>query len=153
MRGGSSHGPKPPPGVRLEPGEAVLPLRVRYAESDQMGFAYYANYLVWFEVGRTDWLRQRGVTYRSLEEKGYLLPVTEACCRYLASARYDDQLFVLARATRLTRVQLRFEYRIVHENGALLAEGHTEHCFLSRDGRPVRVPEEVRALLAELVAS
>ena len=141
-----------PDGTRLAPGESLLSLRVRYAESDQMGFAYYANYLVWFEVGRTDWLRQRGVTYRSLEEKGYLLPVTEAHCRYLASARYDDLLFVCARATRLTRVQLRFEYRILHESGGTLAMGHTEHCFLSREGRPVRVPPEVRNLLGDLSA-
>ena len=141
-----------PEADRLAPSESVLSLRVRYAESDQMGFAYYANYLVWFEVGRTDWLRQRGVTYRSLEERGYLLPVTEAYCRYLASARYDDLLFVCARATRLTRVQLRFEYRILHEKGGTLATGHTEHCFLSREGRPVRVPSEVRRLLGELTA-
>ena len=141
-----------PDGTRLAPGESLLSLRVRYAESDQMGFAYYANYLVWFEVGRTDWLRQRGVTYRSLEEKGYLLPVTEAHCRYLASARYDDLLFVCARATRLTRVQLRFEYRILHESGGTLAMGHTEHCFLSREGRPVRVPPEVRSLLRDVSA-
>ena len=145
--------PTLPSGVALAPGESVLSLRVRYAESDQMGFAYYANYLIWFEVGRTDWLRQRGVTYRSLEEKGYLLPVTEAHCRYLASARYDDLLFVCARATRLTRVQLRFEYRILHEDASLLATGHTEHCFLSREGRPVRVPPEVRELLGDLVAA
>lgn len=144
--------PTLPPGLRLEPGETVLSLRVRYAESDQMGFAYYANYLVWFEVGRTDCLRQRGVTYRSLEEKGYFLPVTDVHCRYLASARYDDLVFILTRATRLTRVQLRFEYRVAHENGTLLATGHTEHCFLSRDGRPLRVPDEVRGLLADLVS-
>lgn len=138
------------PGSVLAAGESILPLRVRYAESDQMGFAYYANYLIWFEVGRTDWLRQKGVTYRSLEEEGYLLPVTEAFCRYLASARYDDLLSIFTRATRLTRVQLRFEYRIVHADGRVLAEGHTEHCFLSRDGRPVRAPQAVRELLGGL---
>lgn len=147
------HDTRLPPGITLLDGEAVVPLRVRYAESDQMGFAYHANFLVWFDVGRTDWLRQHGVTYRSLEEKGYFLPVIEAHCRYLASGRYDDSLFVFARAARLSRVQLRFEYRIVHENGTLLAEGHTEHCFLSRDGRPVRIPQEVRALLSDLVVS
>ena len=125
-------------------------VRVRYAETDKMGVVYHSNYLIWFEVGRTDWLRQRGLTYRSLEEQGFFLPVTEAHCRYLASARYDDLLFILARATKLTRVQLRFDYRVAHEQGTVLATGHTEHCFLSRDGRPVRVPNEVRELLGTL---
>ena len=76
--------------VSVGPDEHAHAVRVRYADSDQMGVAYYANYLVWFEVGRTEWLRSRGYTYRALESEGVFLPVTEAACRYLAPSRYDD---------------------------------------------------------------
>src|SRR5215831_2478836 len=71
----------PPAPFEIAPGEHAFAVRVRYADSDQMGVAYYANYLIWFEVGRTEWLRSRGYTYRSLEGEGVFLPVTEACCR------------------------------------------------------------------------
>src|SRR5262249_40929545 len=95
----------------------------------------YANYLVWFEVGRTEWLRSRGYAYRSLEGEGVFLPVTEASCRYLAPSRYDDLVWIVTRVGRLGRTIVRFDYRILKEDGTLAAEGHTEHCFLSREGR------------------
>lgn len=133
--------------LELESGESAHPIRVRYAESDQMGYSYYANYVIWFEVGRTEWMRARGCTYRSLESQGYLLPVTEAYCRYLAPSHYDDLLFVITRVAKLTRVQIRFEYRVVRDDGTLLATGHTEHCFLSREGRPLRAPESIRQVV------
>ena len=78
--------------------QSVSTVRVRYAETDQMGVAYHANYFVWFEVGRTDWLRTFGVTYRDLEAEGFLLPVIEAHCEYRASARYDDDLRITSTA-------------------------------------------------------
>src|SRR3989442_8035662 len=84
----------PAPPFGLGPREHSHPIRVRYADSDQMGVAYYANYLVWFEIGRTEWLRARGYAYRSLESEGVFLPVTEAYCRYLAPSRYDDVIYV-----------------------------------------------------------
>jgi acyl-CoA thioester hydrolase len=136
------------PGLAAGPGEHVHSLRVRYADSDQMGVAYYANYLVWFEVGRTEWLRSRGYAYRTLESEGVFLPVTEAECRYLAPCRYDDLLYVVTRVGKLGRTVVRFEYRVHREDGALAALGHTEHCFLSRAGRPVRAPAEIARLLA-----
>lgn len=138
-----------PEALALESGESAHPIRVRYAESDQMGFSYYANYVIWFEVGRTEWMRARGCTYRTLESEGYLLPVTEAYCRYHAPSHYDDLLFVVTRVTRLTRVQIRFEYRVVKNDGTLLATGHTDHCFLSREGRPLRAPEIIRQVVDE----
>jgi acyl-CoA thioester hydrolase len=138
-----------PAGVTVAPGEHLHALRVRYADSDQMGVSYYANYLVWFEVGRTEWLRARGCTYREWEARGFFLPVTEAYCRYHAPSRYDDRLYVITRLGALARVSLRFDYRVLHEDGRLTATGHTEHCFLSRDGRPVRPPQDLANLLAE----
>jgi acyl-CoA thioester hydrolase len=135
------------PGSDPGPGEHAHTLRVRYADSDQMGVAYYSNYLVWFEVGRTEWLRSRGYAYRDLESRGIYLPVTEAACRYLAPCRYDDLLRVVTRVGRLGRAVVRFDYRVLKEDGTLAAVGHTEHCLLSRDGRPLRVPAEIARVL------
>ena len=132
----------------IAPDEHAHAVRVRYADSDQMGVAYYANYLVWFEVGRTEWLRARGYAYRSLESEGVFLPVTEASCRYHAPSRYDDLVWIVTRVGRLGRTIVRFDYRILKEDGTLAAEGHTEHCFLSREGRPVRAPDPVARVLA-----
>ncbi len=134
--------------IAAGPGEHVHSLRVRYADSDQMGVAYYANYLVWFEVGRTEWLRSRGYAYRALESQGIFLPVTEAVCRYLAPCRYDDLLYVVTSVGKLGRTVVRFDYRVLKEDGKTAAIGHTEHCFLSRAGRPVRAPEEIARVLA-----
>ena len=112
-----------------------------------MGFSYYANHLVWFEVGRTEYMRERGCTYRDLEKDGFLLPVTEAYCRYHASGTYDDLIYVCTSVTKFSRVQLRFEYRVLRDDGTLLATGHTVHCFLSPEGKPIRAPESVRTIL------
>jgi acyl-CoA thioester hydrolase len=127
---------------------SVSTIRVRYAETDRMGVVYYANYLVWFEVGRTDLLRQAGWTYRSMEEAGFSLPVIEAHCAYLQSAQYDDDIEVRTRGTLLSPVRVRFDYQVIRVAGeALLAEGHTVHATLDRAGRPCRLPERVRAVL------
>ncbi len=124
-------------------------IRVRYAETDQMGVAYYANYLVWFEVGRTDWLRQAGATYRDMErDEGVGLPVIEAHCEYRRPARYDDDLTITTTATLLTAVRVRFDYRVRRApDEAPLAVGHTVHAAVDGDGRPVRLPARVRRLL------
>jgi|SRR5262245_10702091 len=134
--------------LRLERYEHAHPIRVRYGDSDQMGVAYYANYLVWFEVGRTEWLRARGYAYRTLENEGVFLPVTEAYCRYLAPSRYDDLIYVVTKLGKLGRTVVRFDYRILKEDGTLAATGHTEHCFLSREGRPVRAPDGIQVVLS-----
>lgn len=125
----------------------VTQVRVRYADTDQMGVAYYANYLVWFEVARTDWLRAAGVTYRQLEADGLFLPVVEAQCRYRAPARYDDVLAVTATARLASPARLAFDYEIAGPDAAV-ATGATVHALLDRRGRPVRVPERIKALLA-----
>lgn len=129
-----------------EPGSTVASeLRVRYAETDAMGVVYYANYLVWFELGRTEWIRAHGVSYRELEEQGVLLPVTHASCDYRQSARYDDLIRIETTVARLTRASVAFSYRIIRAAPApelLLAEGRSEHVFLSREGRIVRLDRQ-----------
>ena len=123
-------------------------LRVRYGDTDQMGFAYYANYLRWFEIGRAEMMRSLGMSYREVEEAGVSLPVLEANCRYRKPARYDDAIAIETAVLRLGRASVEFTYRVVREADAeVLATGHTEHCFLGRDGRPVRAPQSLLTLL------
>lgn len=125
------------------------PLRVRYGDTDQMGFAYYANYLRWFEIGRAEMLRSLGMSYREVEESGVSLPVLEAACRYLEPARYDDEVAIETGVRELTRASVRFGYRVVRlRDERLLAFGTTRHCFMGKGDKPVRPP----AALAELLA-
>jgi len=123
-------------------------VRVRYGDTDQMGFAYYANYLRWFEIGRAEMLRSLGTSYREVEESGVLLPVLEARCRYLKPARYDDRVMIETRVAELRRASVKFEYRILRaEDDVLLANGTTEHCFLDPEGRPGRPTPHLLGLL------
>jgi len=118
----------------------TITYRVPYADTDQMGIVYYANYLVYFERFRNELLRRTGSSYREWEERGILLPVVKACCRYRAPARYDDILTFSGRVYPFKQTRIRIDYRVLRE-GALLAEGHTIHACLNRSGRPTRVPE------------
>ena len=130
--------------------ESAAPVRVRYAETDQMGFAYYANYLAWFEVGRCEWLRSLGWSYRDLEAReAIMLPVIEAHCEYRHPARYDDELLIRARGELASAVRVRFTYEVVRaSDGAVLAGGHTVHAATDLGGRPKRLPVQMRALFA-----
>jgi acyl-CoA thioester hydrolase len=124
-------------------------VRVRYAETDQMGVAWHGQYFAWFEVGRTDLLRGLGCTYRELEEDGLRLPVIEASARYLQPARYDDLLEVRTRLATLGGARLVFDYEIHREGAdAPLATGSTAHAAVDRDGRPRRLPPDLRRRLA-----
>ncbi|HKQ58485.1 MAG TPA: thioesterase family protein [Candidatus Eisenbacteria bacterium] len=124
-------------------------IRVRYGDTDQMGFAYYAHYLRWFEIGRAEMLRSLGTSYRAVEEAGTVLPVVEARCRYLKPAHYDDLLTLETGVETLHRASVRFGYRVVRAaDQVLIATGHTEHCFLGRDGRPGRPAPELAEMLA-----
>lgn len=125
-------------------------VRVRYADTDQMGVVYYANYLVWFEVGRNAFFRNLGESYRDLEERGLLLPVVEAVCRYLHPARYEDMVTVTTSLERLTVARLTFRYEI-SRGDTLLATGHTVHAFLGKEGRPVNVKKRFPELWAKLL--
>jgi len=135
--------PRPTP-----PFEHAYEILVRYGDTDQMGFAYYANYLRWFEIARTEWLRARGTTYREIEAGGVVLPVIEAHCLYLRSAHYDDRLRLVAWVSELTGATVRFDYRIERAAQEVLATGWTRHCFLGRDGRPVRITGPLKQLLS-----
>ncbi|MEZ5289185.1 MAG: thioesterase family protein [Vicinamibacterales bacterium] len=124
-------------------------VRVRYAETDRMGVVYYANYLVWFEVGRTEWLRDTGWTYRAMEEEGLALPVIEAHCEYRIGARYDDELEIRTTARLVSPVRLAFDYELVRRSdAAIVATGSTVHATIDRAGKPVRLPARVKELLA-----
>jgi len=123
-------------------------VRVRYAETDQMGIVYHANYFVWFEIARCELLRRSGTSYGELERRdGIALPVIEARCEYLQPSRYDDELAVRARGQRLSRARLAFEYEVVRSwDMALLARGRTVHAATNQSGRPCRLPERIRLL-------
>ena len=124
-------------------------VRVRYAETDKMGVVYHSNYLIWFEIGRTDWLRDTGWTYREMEADGIQLPVIEAHCEYRQGARYDDELEIRTRAKKLSPVRVQFEYEAIRSaDGAMLATGHTVHATIDRQGRPIRMPDRVKDLFA-----
>ena len=104
-------------------------LRVRYAETDQMGVVYYSNFLVWFEIGRAELLRQLGFDYKTMEvEDDCFIPVVEANCRYKAPARYDDELLITTHVSGVRSAVLKFRYRVVRvSDQQLLAEGETAH--------------------------
>lgn len=119
-------------------------VRVIYGDTDQMGVVYYANYFRYFEIGRTEFLRAAGSTYRELEASDSYLPVVEASCRYRASARYDDLLRVRTRLQILRRASVAFEYEILrNDDPEVISTGHTMHACLGKDGRPARIPDAV----------
>ena len=124
-------------------------IRVRYGETDQMGHAYYANYLLWFEQARGAWCRARGFTYKQLEELGYKLPVVEAWCRYRGEVRYDDDIVVRIQLAEVKRAAIKFEYEVFNETTeASCTSGYTWHVFAA--GEPIKavtVPPEIRELL------
>jgi acyl-CoA thioester hydrolase len=127
--------------------ETTSLVRVRYAETDAMGVVYYSNYLVWFEIGRCEWLRRSGCSYREMEESGIRLPVIETRCEYKRAARYDDEVEVRTRASLLSPARVGFEYRLVRRSdGALVAAGHTVHAAVDLNGRPRRLPPSARGL-------
>jgi len=122
-------------------------LRVRYAETDQMGVVYYANYLVWMEVGRVDYCKALGFRYRDMElEDGVLLAVVEAQCRYLYPARFDQEVVIETRVEEANSRMVTFGYEMrLAEGGRRLATGSTRHLFCSREMKPVRLPAKYRA--------
>ena len=115
--------------------------RVIYAETDAMGVVYHANYLRWFEMGRTELMRHQGIAYKELESQGIYLPVSEAFCKYLRSARYDDLLVIETSVDFLKRASIQFSYRILRKaDGEELVRGTTLHAFLNAGGQIIKVP-------------
>lgn len=129
-------------------------LRVRYAETDQMGVVYYANYLIWCEIGRVELLRQLGLDYKSMEsEDGCMLPVVEASCRYKAPARYDDPIAIETTVSGLRQSVVKFAYRILRaETGELLAEAETVHVVVDQAMQKCPMPEKYTAALRSMMA-
>ncbi len=111
-----------------------------------MGVVYYANYFVWFEVARTDWLRETGWSYREMEADGVSLPVIEAHCDYRQPSHYDDDIEIRTRATLLSPVRVRFDYEVLRGD-SLLTVGHTVHAAVDATGRPCRLPGRVVEML------
>ena len=122
-------------------------VRVRYAETDQMGVVYHANYLVWFEVGRVELIRQMGLDYKRMEiEDGCRIAVVEATCRYKAPARYDEELVVRTRITGTRGSVVKFGYVIARdEDGVVLCEGTTTHVVVDTDMKKTTLPERYAA--------
>lgn len=126
----------------MENNSHTITLRVRYSETDQMGIVYYSNYLVWFEMARTEYFRARGVEYRKIEEEDKLyIPVAEAYCRYKSPLKYDDEVTVTSKLTEMSGPRMSFEYE-VSCGGKLAATGSTKHAFVNEEGRPVPIPEK-----------
>lgn len=118
-------------------------LRVRYAETDQMGVAYYANYLIWFEVGRSEFCRKRGFRYADLEALGYKLVVTEVHCKYRNSARYDETVVVRTRLKAINKRMVTFGYQVLRKDqDELIAEGETQHLCVDSKGKTRTLPEK-----------
>jgi acyl-CoA thioester hydrolase len=125
-------------------------VRVRYSETDKMGIVYNANYLVWFEVARTEYCRILGRTYRGWEEDGYFLPVTESYCKYMLPAAYDDlaELYCRAPLDQIKPHSILFEYRI-KANEKTLSEGWTKHAFVNSEGKIFRKNNKFQQWLLE----
>jgi acyl-CoA thioester hydrolase len=118
--------------------------RVIFGDTDQMGVVYYANYLRWFERGRSEWLRQIGLPYAMIEDQGFHFPVTEVACRYFQPARYDDIVAIETVLAEFGRASLTFNYRLLRENDdCLLATGSTTHACIDRMGRVTRIPKDL----------
>lgn len=120
-----------------------IEIRVRYAETDRMGLLHHANYFVYFEQGRTELLRRRGVTYREVEDGGHLLVIVDLGCRFRRPARYDDLLTVRTTVERVTHVKIVHKYEVMR-GGELLAEGRSTLACVDRDGRPQALPPMLR---------
>jgi len=133
----------------MHPVKGETRVRVRYAETDQMGVVYHANYLVWFEVGRVELMRQQGLNYKQLEaDEGCFIVVAEVSARYKAPARYDDELIVETTVRSVRGPVIRFGYKILlAENRNLLCEGETVHIVLGRDMKRARIPRKYAELL------
>ena len=122
----------------------AVKIRVIYADTDAMGIVYHTNYIKWFEIGRTELLREMGIVYAELESSGYNLPATEVYCHYLSSSRYDDIILIETKIDYLRRSILKFDYLIWDEGrNKTLTEGYTIHIFTNNDGKIVRAPSIV----------
>jgi acyl-CoA thioester hydrolase len=127
-------------------------IRVRYKDTDRMGVVYHGNYLTFFEIGRAELMRDLGCAYSKLEADGYHLVVIEAAAKYHANVGYDSVVTVKSRIAELRGARIRFDYRVVSEEGKLLVSGHTVHACILSNQKPTRIPAGVKALIEGKVA-
>jgi acyl-CoA thioester hydrolase len=130
-----------------------IKIRVRYAETDQMGVVYHANHFVWFEVGRVEFLRQLGFSYKDMElQDGCHIAVVEARCRYKAPARYDDEVIVRTQLKNVRESLVHFGYELVRATeGLLLAEGETTHVVIDRELKKTAIPDKYMTIFQEAI--
>ncbi len=116
-------------------------VRVRYADTDQMGVVYHSNYFVWMEIGRTEFFRKNGFSYKEIEKNGILFPVVEASCKYKASAKYDDVIIIQVKIKKLSEVKVAIDYKMFRkEDNVLIAKGETVHGIISKDNnKPLKL--------------
>ncbi|WP_269227310.1 acyl-CoA thioesterase [Flavobacterium eburneipallidum] len=123
-------------------------IRVRYSETDQMGVVYHGNYAPYFEIGRVEWLRNKGISYKSMEENGIMLPVVSLTMNYKKSARYDELLTLKTILKKQTTVKIEFEYELYNEGGELLTTGSSILVFVDiKTGRPIAPPQYISEVL------
>jgi acyl-CoA thioester hydrolase len=134
--------------VKMIDAVTVERIRVRYGETDQMGHAYYANYLYWFEQARGMWCRERGFTYKQFEAKGVMLPVVEVNVKYRGEVHYDDWVAVKVWVSEIKRSSMRFDYEITNEStGKVTTLGYSWHVFMGAERRAITIPAEIRDML------
>ena len=122
--------------------------RVIYGDTDNMGQAYYGNYLRWFEIGRSEMFRDLGLSYKEVEDNGIFLPVAETKCKYSTPAKYDEVLIIETSVDPAIKAGIKFDYKIYHEDGqTLVARGYTIHPYVNTDGKVVRPPGFMKAML------
>lgn len=123
----------------------------RYAETDQMGIVHHSNYAVWFEAGRTDFLKKAGISNSSIEARGVLLPLYEMNCQFKSPAKYEDEILVVTKLNSLSRVRLQFSYEVVNaDNSKLLATGETMHAWTTRELKPVNAKKIIPDIYSNL---
>ena len=128
-------------------------VRVIYGDTDNMGQAYYGNYFRWFEIGRSEMFRSRGLPYKAVEESGIFLPVSEAHCKYSNPAKYDDILIIETSLDPKIKAGLKFDYKIYDRDGKkLLAKGYTKHPCVNGEGKVVRPPKFIKDFIADMIA-
>ena len=124
----------------------TTPVRVRYSEVDSMKWANHGSYSRWFEVGRAELMRKQGLSYKTLEQMGYYMPITEMFCKYIKSIKYDDLIYVATRPSMIRKASMRFEYELLKEED-VMARGYTHHACLNEKGQIVRLPESLLKII------
>jgi acyl-CoA thioester hydrolase len=128
------------------------PVPVRYADTDQMGIAHHSNYAVWYEAGRTDFIKKLGYTYSGIEKEGVLLPLTDLECSFKRPAFYEDELTVITKLDSAGYVRAVFAYEVYNQEGALVSEGRTHHAWTDKALRPVNIKKKMPALYAKMMS-